>query len=127
MDIDELKRLAEEATPGPWTYDKNLGWAYPQTRVKSEALGRSVANFVDGKPQFFCTIGKAEREWANAAFIAAANPQNVLALITEVQTLRAELADATQAKQNTCGLLDRALEQNETLKQELEEARKDAT
>jgi chromosome segregation ATPase len=41
-----------------------------------------------------------------------------------LESLRAELDDATQAKQNVCSLLDQALEQNERLKVELEEARK---
>ena len=37
IDLNELERLARSATPGPWFWTNNEGWAYPQTQVKTEA------------------------------------------------------------------------------------------
>jgi hypothetical protein len=48
------------------------------------------------------------------------------ALLGEVERLQAENAELRQAKQNVCGLLDKAGELNEQLRRELEEARRDA-
>jgi hypothetical protein len=87
-DIDELERLAKEATRGDWKVERHLDWVYPQTEVRATEIDRPVARFVDGEPTFCCTIGKAEREWANADFIAAANPVAVLEIVAEVHRLR---------------------------------------
>jgi hypothetical protein len=87
-DYAELKRLAEAATPGPWWDEKNLHWYQPMTMVVSEKC--QVARFVRNEVQYSCTVGKAEREWANAEFIAAANPAAVMALIAERDQLKAE-------------------------------------
>lgn len=60
---EELKKLAEAATAGPWVHGGN--WV-------STARGNSVAD---------CPRGDEE-------FIAAANPTTVLALIAENEVLR---------------------------------------
>lgn len=65
--LNELKELAEKATPGPWIYDEEDGTIEPL-----ETVGlRSII---------------AEPTYSNdAAFIAAANPQTVLELIAEIE------------------------------------------
>ena len=71
-DYSELKRLAEAATPGPWK--KTVDGVMPE--------GRGFGIFGN----FGATDGEENR-----AFIAAANPAAVLALIAEVEALRADL------------------------------------
>ena len=73
-DHSELERLAEAATPGPWSYDGSYvcparvedGTTYVET-------WRSVAD---------CA------QLENTKFIAAANPAAVLALIADLENLR---------------------------------------
>lgn len=88
-DLDALQAAAEAATPGPWDASRNLDWAFPRTDVITLVGGRQIVRFVDGKPQFWCTTGKAEQEWANAAFIALANPIAILALIDRLRKAEA--------------------------------------
>lgn len=86
LDLDALERLANSATPWPWSWTPNGGWAYPQTHVNSDA-GTKIARFVDGNPQFSCTVGEARQEWRNAAFIAAANPSVVLEMVRRLREM----------------------------------------
>ena len=90
LDIDKLEQAALAATPGPWKYNTNLGWAYPQTNIES-ANGTQITRFVDGELQFSCTVGKAELEWKNAEYIAAANPSTVLELINRLKLTTKEV------------------------------------
>lgn len=77
-ELHTLKALAEAATPGPWEAGNDIG--------EGEVYG------VDG----YAVVGAAAQAWtrrevdANARFIAAANPQTVLALVAEVERLREE-------------------------------------
>lgn len=91
MDLNELERLANAATPGPWSWTNNEGWAYPQTYVDSEGRA-NIARFVNGAPQFECTVGEARQEWRNAAFIAAANPFVVLELVRRLREAEKDAA-----------------------------------
>ena len=101
----ELKRLAEAATPGPW-YRKDaesngtygLEWIDSEPgslRDVSAASGYSdiaicsKINRWDGR--FPCNVDPDQIK-ANAAFIAAANPDAVLALIAELERAREALA-----------------------------------
>ena len=72
MNIEELKRMAEAATPGPW----------------DEGDGHCL--IVDANNGFVAqAYGERRRtEMANAAFIAAANPAAVLELIRQRDELR---------------------------------------
>lgn len=72
--IDELERLAKAATPGPWC-DRGFGSIQPE-------IGGSLVAVTVTKGG--CLPGYVE----NAAFIAAANPAAILALIAEVRALR---------------------------------------
>ncbi|OQA29577.1 MAG: hypothetical protein BWY57_03292 [Betaproteobacteria bacterium ADurb.Bin341] len=84
IDLDALEAAALAATPGPWSWTNNSGWAYPQTHIESRG-GMKIARFVDGAPQFCCTVGEARQEWRNAAYIATANPAVVLELIRRLR------------------------------------------
>ena len=90
LNLNELERLANAATPGPWSWTSNEGWSYPQTQVKTEQ-GTKIARFVDAAPQFCCTVGEARQEWKNAAFIAAANPAVVLDLVRRLRACTSAL------------------------------------
>lgn len=66
MTRDDLKRLAEAATPGPWTSDG----ADVQDRHR--------------------TVARIWGEAADAEFIAAANPAAILALLAEFEAMERE-------------------------------------
>jgi hypothetical protein len=86
----QLRKLADDAWPkGPLRANRNLNWAYPQTTITADANGweTTVMRFVDSKPEFSCTIGKAEYEWRNADFFAAASPEVVLFLLDHIMAL----------------------------------------
>ena len=84
-DYIELERLAEAATGGRWVTDGdyvnehgNVTHAY----VAHEDGGRIAEAFAN------CLVKTDEQCRANAAFIAAANPAAVLALLSENEALR---------------------------------------
>lgn len=88
---DELKRLAEKATSGPWraidygSYDGSEECWY----VETSAGPADIFDCMDGtiEPNHWNPArGKADMQ-----FIAAANPAAILALIAEVECLRKEL------------------------------------
>jgi len=73
-DIDELERLAEAATPGPWC-DRGFGGIQPESGGSLVAVtvtkGGCLPDYVE-----------------NSAYIAAANPTAILELVAEVRRLR---------------------------------------
>jgi hypothetical protein len=73
-DFDELRRLAQAATPGPWDHEAGSVGAGDEWVVDS---------FKDHE--------------ADAAFIAAANPATVIALLDERDELRIQLRTAQDA------------------------------
>lgn len=78
-DIKRLKRLAEQATPGPWRVNMK-GHSYHEV-ARVNDLEIAPPNSVDLS------------HWTvDAAYIAAASPDVVLALLGEVDKLRAALA-----------------------------------
>jgi hypothetical protein len=83
-DLVELERLAKAATRGPWQQEKGS------------------PNVVQpGYPSFdwICTVQVSNVEkWAdNAAFIAAANPERILALLDALTAARTEAERAREA------------------------------
>ena len=78
IDHAELRRLAIAATPGPWTADGDLV-AQPRGHYRIPICGGDQCNFLIP---------------VDAEFIAAANPMTVLALLDEVDRLRALLGEA---------------------------------
>ncbi|GLF57971.1 hypothetical protein VNPA152081_18270 [Pseudomonas aeruginosa] len=74
-DHAELRRLAKAATPGPWEYQAPLKiLAADRTSIALIAL--SHANYREDE--------------ANSRLIAAANPKAILALLDEIDRLKAE-------------------------------------
>ncbi|CAM3896818.1 hypothetical protein CCOS865_02208 [Pseudomonas reidholzensis] len=83
----DLKQLAEAATPGRWVTDGdyvnehgNVLFAY----VAHEKGGRIAEAFAN------CLVNTDEQCRANAAYIAAANPEAILALLAEIEQLEAK-------------------------------------
>ena len=76
-DIDELERLAEAATPGPWC-DRGFGGIQPESGGSLVAVtvtkGGCLPDYVE-----------------NSAYIAAANPTAILELVAEVRRLQTAL------------------------------------
>ena len=78
-DTKELRKLAEAATPGPWNYyDDSLSTG----RIEIVALGKTVTRIYRSVP---------EEDGANAEFIAAANPQTIIALLDTIEAQAAEI------------------------------------
>lgn len=86
IDTAKLRALAEAATPGPWRYgididqlsDGGSGYPldyYPDCRTVVEISCRECGE-------------RSDITEADAAFIAAANPATVIALLDEIDTLR---------------------------------------
>lgn len=74
IDIEELKKLALAATPGPWEAVSNS--------VRDQIGPNGVGGFLVADCP--ANIGKRLED---AAFIAAANPRTVLALIARIEAL----------------------------------------
>lgn len=81
LDIETLRALALKATPGPWRTQPDGGG---MTEVYSDELHRDGMN-----------VGIADdlRDY-DAAFIAAAHPQAVLALLDRIAALEAGLSES---------------------------------
>lgn len=79
--LEELKQLAEAATPGPWRYRENNAAGY-DIESQDDFI---VYSGVDS--DYECEYG-CEKE-SNAAYIAAASPDFILAVIEDdMQLLR---------------------------------------
>lgn len=92
-DHAELARMAEAATPGPWSYRDMTPNTYGPAFVDSaEVQSLAICGEAVGLSEThgFCLQVDSEVRMANAAFIVAANPATVLALLAEIAALRAE-------------------------------------
>lgn len=97
-DYSELKRLADAATPGPWTVhsedvsDKSAARAEFEYQLAHTEpfLGRMFMLNGGGKCPAMTGCGPTSE--ANAEFIAAANPATVLDMISRLTALEAENA-----------------------------------
>ena len=84
MNIEELKRLAEAATPGPWV-------SHPK------GYYGAVCRADDPYDLVAVTHGQRRNNvLANEAYIAAANPDTILELIRQRDELLAALKDARE-------------------------------
>lgn len=90
MNIEELKRLAEAATPGPWEYQKDRK-DFP---VNGYVTIRDCIYSVCVLP--YEGIHTDDRVTDNGQFIAAANPAAILELIQQRDELLAALKDARE-------------------------------
>lgn len=83
LDTTRLRELAEKATPGPWNNEHEFTVAAEHTnniamcRMASVASGWAGTSYVT-----------PERVYSNAAYIAAANPATMTALLDELERLR---------------------------------------
>ena len=80
IDLDRLEALANKATPGPWRY------ADSEDHVT--ITGFIFAGFDD----LFTLQRDSAQGVMDAEFIAAANPQTILALIARIREMEAALA-----------------------------------
>lgn len=101
-EFDELKRLADAATPGGWAVveqkyphrymghhiERMIVTAYDDGQLKSPypIVATATGVGIGDKPIYFCHISEE-----NAAYIAAANPATILALIARLEAAEAEL------------------------------------
>lgn len=99
-DYSELKRLSDAATPGPWV--KTIDGVMPE----GEKFG------------IFGNFGANNGE-ANRGFIAAANPAVVLALIADVEGLRAQHGRDSAELRSLCQARDDARKDRDQLKAEV--------
>lgn len=112
-DHSELKKLAEAATPGPWAYDGSYVCpARTEDGTTYVELWRSIADC--HQPE-------------NTKFIAAANPAVVLALIAEVEGLRAQHGRDSAELRSLCQARDDARKERDQLKAEVERLTADNT
>lgn len=85
-----LKELAEKATPGPWSYEPDDD-------------GSSMGWIVSSSEMLVKITGDSAQQGDNAAYIAAASPDVILALLSE----RSRLMEATlYIEKNTAKLGD---------------------
>lgn len=75
--LADLERLARAATPGPWFCDASNVGCWVSRGTSHRDRGESVTD---------------EVSFPDGAFIAAADPLAVLAMVAEVRRLRAEVA-----------------------------------
>ena len=83
IDLDALEKLADEATPGDWfatADDQEPEW---NVRQSTDGLLVAALTYSDFTLQ---------QDARNAAFIAAANPATIKALIAELKEAREHLA-----------------------------------
>lgn len=94
----DLRRLAEQATPGPWAVGDDGYIEGPD----DPTYGRKLHWDTEG-------LGAIWRNEADAAYIAAANPQRILALLDELRDARVavdEWADITAAAERKVAALE---------------------
>ncbi|HEJ9917878.1 TPA: ead/Ea22-like family protein [Pseudomonas aeruginosa] len=85
-DTNKLKELAERATPGPWVVDAQQSGAI--FNIESESGDLCIAMSQENPASTRLEMNEQRR--VNAEFIAAANPQAILALLDEIDRLKAE-------------------------------------
>ncbi|HHW2622902.1 TPA: ead/Ea22-like family protein [Pseudomonas aeruginosa] len=85
-DHSELRRLAKAATPGEWyaVWEEGDDTAWPNLFPIVQAENGET---VIGNEGFYSDL---EQDKANAQFCAAANPKAIIALLDEIDRLKAE-------------------------------------
>ena len=109
LDLIELRKKAEAATPGEWTQDGH----HMSRVIKCTAeRGSPEARHLCGD---YITVADAGENWmVDAPFIAAANPAVVLALIDRVEKAEAPemvcLSCGTVSRGGTCHCTDEGMD-----------------
>ena len=86
--LAELRRLAAEATPGPWAWDADGGSYMGCGEVFTWGEGVEGGNIAAPSGDLYPRSGYSPQ--SDMRFIAAADPPTVLALLDTVDALRAE-------------------------------------
>jgi hypothetical protein len=90
-----LRALAEKATPGPWSASEaDEGKGFVAQVFGAESSEPQYESGEGDSLSVACLDGPDERGTRNAAYIAAAHPAAVLALLDEAERLTAALATA---------------------------------
>lgn len=107
IDRAELRKRAEEATPGPWKAVSQMNWGngYAYTSVQpTEPDPETMRHLLMASGEFHVcrmTHTPLERKFSlyrlDADFIAAANPSTVLALLDRIGELEAAVAPFAKA------------------------------
>ena len=114
-DIARLRELAEKATPGKWEWRK---WGpYPNTvdlysSARNPPLMRQVLrgdSWVDLSSRAAYHMEQTQAE-ADAEYLVAVQPKNILALLTELETLRASVGEMRKALEWATPLAELAIE-----------------
>ena len=84
MNTDDLRRAAEAATPGPWCFQRGDHW---HSYVMVTAENDRTIHYKYGSG----TRAANAQDERDAEFIAAANPARILALLAELDALRARV------------------------------------
>ena len=104
LDLDALKAHAEAATPGPWAVDDDENRV---TLVCPRPDGAEGKWYLGG----FWPEGDEDTDdqtRADAAFVAACNPQTALSLIAALEAERVEVARLRDVETALIALCDRA-------------------
>ena len=91
--LTELRKAAEEATPGPWSFydDSNDG---KTNRIEIVATGKTVARIYHSVPA---------EDLPNARHIALANPSAIISLLDHVERLEKDAARYRYLRDNGDG------------------------
>lgn len=98
-DYTELRRLATEATPGPWTIHTEevcspIVAAMELSKLVHGSVFVPVLPMVVGSNGLATAVtGCGPTSVANAAYIAAVSPDAILALLADLDALRTRLAE----------------------------------
>ncbi len=125
-ELDEIGRLAEKATPGPWCIESvgekgdgsnMIGVAYAPEDIKCERpLTGWLRAFTDAgveidyyRDTLVCVVDHSEQNQNhNAAYIAACSPERILALLSHIKSLEAGAAELRMALEAAHGALQQA-------------------
>lgn len=134
-DYSELKKLAEAATPGDWQVIETelpcrLGLSHierriftakdhPQLKAPYPVVSGSVALGTDETPVHHMVSIRSE----DAAFIAAANPAAVLAMIAENEHLIESRGEAREDRNKIGDRYDQLKAENEALRKDADRYR----
>lgn len=93
-DLNKLKELAGKATPGPWAAatDWERAAVYSTSKDAYPKGKRVVCSGNQNNKGRYNAESWSGSDWSDAAFIAAANPDTVIALIDRLEAAEAELA-----------------------------------
>ncbi|HCF2959111.1 TPA: ead/Ea22-like family protein [Pseudomonas aeruginosa] len=101
-DHAELRRLAKAATPGPWVTDAQQNGAI--FNIESESGDMCIAMSQENPAPTRLEINEQRR--ANAEWIAAANPKAIIALLDEIDRLKAENEELRGAVEQLAEMLN---------------------